>query len=70
MSWSSGWWGPALHSDQGDLRAMLDAFVAAHNPVLDDEPDAVAGLVTELAELGSGPSAQSNPRVGEVRHGT
>ncbi|QSE93003.1 acyl-CoA dehydrogenase [Rhodococcus pseudokoreensis] len=52
MSWSSGWWGPALHSDQGDLRAMLDAFVAAHNPVLDDEPDAVAGLVTELAELG------------------
>ncbi|TQC42646.1 acyl-CoA dehydrogenase [Rhodococcus sp. WS4] len=52
MSWSSGWWGPALTSDQSDLRAMLDAFYAAHDHVLDDDPDAVAGLVTELAELG------------------
>ncbi|WKN61048.1 acyl-CoA dehydrogenase family protein (plasmid) [Rhodococcus opacus] len=52
MSWSSGWWGPALTTDQSDLRAMLDAFYAAHDHVLDDDPDAVAALVTELAELG------------------
>ncbi|MFC9359618.1 acyl-CoA dehydrogenase family protein [Rhodococcus sp. NPDC057014] len=52
MSWSSGWWGPALHGDNRDVRAMLDSFVAAHDPVLGDDPTAVTALVTELAELG------------------
>ena len=52
MSWSSGWWGPVLGGDESDVRAMLDSFVAAHNPVLEDDPASVAALVTELAELG------------------
>lgn len=52
MSGSTGWWGPALGGDENDVRTMLDAFVAAHDPVLEDDPAVVAGLVAELAELG------------------
>jgi alkylation response protein AidB-like acyl-CoA dehydrogenase len=52
MTWSSGWWGPELDGDAGALRAMLDSFIATHDPILDDVPDVVARLVTELAELG------------------
>ncbi|MFC9355090.1 acyl-CoA dehydrogenase family protein [Rhodococcus sp. NPDC057014] len=52
MSWSKGWWGPALGGDEQDVRAMLDSFVAAHELVLEDDPATVAGLVAELAELG------------------
>jgi alkylation response protein AidB-like acyl-CoA dehydrogenase len=52
MSRPPGWWGPALDDDQRDLRVMLDAFIAGHDPVLDDEPGAVAELVAELAGLG------------------
>ncbi|WP_039828601.1 acyl-CoA dehydrogenase family protein [Nocardia testacea] len=52
MTPSDTWRGPALDRDQRDLRDMLDAFAAAHNPVLADEPEQVAGLVTELAALG------------------
>ncbi|MGW4434985.1 acyl-CoA dehydrogenase family protein [Streptomyces sp. NPDC004596] len=46
------WRGPALDSDQRDLMAMLDDFAADHDIVLADNPEAVAGLVAELAELG------------------
>ena len=52
MSWSKGWWGPTLEGDQNDVRAMLDSFVDAHEPVLDDDPATMAGLISELAELG------------------
>ncbi|MGA6207420.1 acyl-CoA dehydrogenase family protein [Nocardia testacea] len=52
MTPSDTWRGPALDRDQRDLRDMLDAFAAAHDPVLADEPEQVAGLVTELAALG------------------
>lgn len=52
MSWSNGWWGPVIDGDDNDVRTMLDKFVAAHEPVLEDEPAVVAGLIVELAELG------------------
>ncbi|WP_327151121.1 acyl-CoA dehydrogenase family protein [Nocardia sp. NBC_01329] len=52
MTPSDIWRGPALDRDQRDLRDMLDAFAAAHDPVLTDDPEQVAGLVTALAALG------------------
>lgn len=52
MTTQTGWWGPALDADQRDLQSMLDAFASAHEPVLDDDPDIVAALVSELAALG------------------
>lgn len=52
MSASARWWGPAVDDDGRGLQTMLDEFIAAHEPVLDDESAAVATLVGELAELG------------------
>lgn len=52
MTSPSGWWGSALDGDQSDLQAMLDDFVAAHEPKLEDDPEVVAWLVAELASLG------------------
>lgn len=52
MTVQTGWWGPALDDDQRDLQSMLDAFTNAHEPVLDDDPDAVTSLMSELAALG------------------
>ena len=46
------WHGPALDQPQRALREMLDAFTAAHDAVLTDDPAQVTGLVTELAALG------------------
>lgn len=52
MSAGPSWWGPELNDDQRELRSMLDGFIASKGVVLDDDPDRVAELVTELAELG------------------
>ncbi|MGW5381321.1 acyl-CoA dehydrogenase family protein [Nocardia sp. NPDC003963] len=52
MTPSDTWRGPVLDRDQRDLRDMLGAFAAAHDPVLTDAPEQIAGLVTELAALG------------------
>ncbi|WP_172652743.1 acyl-CoA dehydrogenase family protein [Rhodococcus opacus] len=52
MTGQPGWWGPALDEDQRDLQRMIDAFTEAHEPVIYDDADAVAGLVAELASLG------------------
>lgn len=52
MSASARWWGPAVDDDGRGLQTMLDEFIAAHAPVLDDDSAAVAALVGQLAELG------------------
>lgn len=52
MTVPSRWWGPALDEEQRGLQEMLDAVIAAHGAVLDDDPVAVANLVTKLAGLG------------------
>lgn len=47
------WWGPDIDDEQRELLAMLDAFAAERDVVLDDaEPDAVRRIVAELADLG------------------
>lgn len=52
MTTPTRWWGPALNDDQRDLQVMLDDFYAAHEAPLTDNPETVAALIAELAQLG------------------